>query len=232
MLLAVYFVPVLMTVFVRLRTFEGQVYPYTMSGLITGWVLPIYLIVLVAESVTDDYVAGTMSLSLIHPVSRIQLITAKIVSLFILIVFYLVLAMLLGYGAGRLFFGWGGEFMIRGVGYSVWEGVRITAVSFFASAFPLLSFGVFVVFIALLLSSSAAVVGLATGIFLLFSVAELIFAEAGIYLITSYILSFPATLALPGDVGLPVPAVLFITLHGLFFYLLSLVLFCRKDILS
>ena len=77
MLLAVYFVPVLMTVFVRLRTFEGQVYPYTMSGLITGWVLPIYLIVLIAESVTDDYVAGTMSLSLIHPVSRIQLITAS-----------------------------------------------------------------------------------------------------------------------------------------------------------
>ncbi|MDW7684191.1 MAG: ABC transporter permease [Bacillota bacterium] len=232
LLVVIYLFPVVMSVFVRMRTFDGQIYPYTMSGFITAWVVPLFLIVVTAEMVTDEYLSGGISVSLVHPVSRVQLVTAKITAILIVTVLFLIFAMLLGYAMGTLFFGWGTEFMIRGLEYSVWQGISLTVISFLAPAVPLLSFSMYVFFIALLLSGSAAVVGLAAGTFFAFSLAELVFRELRPYLITAYFSSLPAALISSEKTAGLQFAILFIVVHGAVFYFLSLTNFTRKDILN
>ena len=227
-----YLLPVLMTVFVKIKTFDGQIFPYTMASLITAWIMPIVLIVMIAESITDEYTSGTLSLSLVQPISRTQLITAKIVALLIITTFLLTLAMLLGYGIGTLFFGWGTDFMIRGVVYSTGEGIRITATTFLASVFPLMAFSTMIIFLALLLSGTAAVTGVAIGILLTYTFADLLIKEIQPYLINAYFSLLPTMLSFPTSPQKLQFAMLFITVHGLIFYLASLMLFNKKDMLN
>lgn len=106
-LLMINIIPVLLTLLIGIRTMDGQSYPSTLYGFTVSWVLPLFLIAIIAELITEEYSAGTLSLSLVHPVTRVQLITAKAVAIFILILAGLLYALLLGYGIGTLFFGWG-----------------------------------------------------------------------------------------------------------------------------
>lgn len=232
LLTILYLLPVLMTVFVKIKTFDGQIFPYTMASLITAWIMPIVLIVIIAESITDEYTSGTLSLSLVHPISRTQLITAKLVALLIITTFLLTLAMLLGYGIGTLFFGWDADFMIRGVVYSTAEGIKITATTFLAPVFPLMAFSAMILFLALLLSGSAAVVGVSIGILLTYTFADLLIKEIQPYLINAYFALLPTMLSFPTSPPKLRFALVFITVHGLVFYLASLMLFNKRDVLS
>lgn len=60
---------------------NGQNVPILMLPTIVNILLPLFVIVLVAGMITDEYANGTLKLSLIHPVSRTSLLTAKLLAL-------------------------------------------------------------------------------------------------------------------------------------------------------
>lgn len=92
-----------------------------MYGLTVSWAIPIFLIAVIAETITEEYTAGTLSLSLVHPVTRAQFILSKFISYFLLILALLFYSLVLGYGIGALFFSWGNGFLIRGITYTTAE---------------------------------------------------------------------------------------------------------------
>jgi ABC-2 type transport system permease protein len=230
-LLIINIIPVLMTLVVRIRTLDGQSYPSTLFGFTVSWVIPLFLIAIIAEMITEEYTAGTLSLSLVHPVSRLQLFTGKAVTLLLLILVALIYALLLGYGIGTVFFGCGNEFFMRGIAYSSWEGVQFTVGTYLLAAIPLWSFSLLVMFLAMVMSSGASVVGIAAGILLVFTMLDLLAAEISPYLITTYFSSLPALIMLtPGRPNL-LFALLFVLLHSVLFYLAGFIVLQKRDMI-
>lgn len=229
-LLMINIIPVLLTLLIGIRTMDGQSYPSTLYGFTVSWVLPLFLIAIIAELITEEYSAGTLSLSLVHPVTRVQLITAKAVAIFILILAGLLYALLLGYGIGTLFFGWGSGFFMRGISYTTWEGIRITLGSYLGSAVPLLSFSLMIMFLALIMSSGASVVGASAGLLLIFTILDLLAEEISPFLISSYFVVTHLFLSFNRqEVSFTLA---FLLLHSLLFYLAAMVVLQKKDIVN
>lgn len=230
-LFLLYLLPVFITFFTRMKTQDTQTFPLTMYGLTVSWAIPIFLIALIAETITEEYTAGTLSLSLVHPVTRAQFILSKFFSYFLLILALLFYSLALGYGIGALFFSWGNGFLIRGITYTTAEGLRYTIGSYLAASGPLLSFCAFIMFLSLTISGSAAVVSLGTGLLFSFYILNLLVDDLGTYLISSYLGAVPGLLFFTYDPADVQSALVFITLHGLLFLLCSLFIFRRRDIL-
>lgn len=227
-ILAVNLLPVLISLSVRMNTTNGQVFPLSTYGVIVAFILPIFLIILIAEMFTDELTSGTLSLSLVHPVTRFQVLTAKVVHLFLFILFVLLFCLLFGYGFGTAIFGWGSEFMQRGMVYSTTQGIQITIATYLSSILPLFSFSLFVMFIAFILQGSAAVVGVSTGVYFLSILSEMLI-DFPILPVTAYFNTLSYVLA---AISAPNSALLHILLNvgfGLLFYLLTLWIFHRKD---
>lgn len=227
--LVVNIVPVLMTLVVRIRTLDGQSYPSTLFGFTVSWILPLFLIALIAEMFTDEVAAGTISLSLVHPVSRLRFYTGKAVTLLLFILAALVFALTVGYVFGTLFFGWGNSFFMRGVEYPTLEGIRITIVSYASAAVPLWSFSLFIAFLAMVMSGSASVVAVSAGILLIFSVLDLMAGEISPYLVTAYFTDLADVFLFPSTNGYLFPLA-YLGLHGLLFFLGGFWLLQRRDI--
>ena len=100
-----------------LRVFNdaGQTYPLFLHGLTVSWIIPIYITVLAADMITDEYANGTLTLSLVHPVTRGELLAAKTLSLFTLTFIILIATLAIGYAAGAAALGWGSRFLHRGI---------------------------------------------------------------------------------------------------------------------
>ncbi|NLZ38156.1 MAG: ABC transporter permease subunit [Firmicutes bacterium] len=228
LLLIIYLFPVLMTLVVRMNTLNGQVYPLTVFGVITSFVMPLFLIVLIAEIVTEDYLSGNLSHTIIQPVTRWQIITAKVLFVFLLLITLMLFCLLLGYGIGCFIFGWGTDFMLRGASYTSLTGVKLTIISYLSASLPLLAFGLFVTFIAVIVQSGAAAVGISAGI-LFFSIMLELLTEIGPFLINNYFNTLPFILGAFVNPMTLISSIVFISCFGLLFYFLTLVIFIRKD---
>jgi ABC-2 type transport system permease protein len=231
-ILLIELVPVFGSLMVKVSTFTGQTYPLFLHGLTVSWVIPIFIAVLISDMFTEEYVNGTLTLSLIHPVTRSEMIAAKAVSVLILILFLLVFTMFLAYVIGLAIFGWEPQFMIRGIEYSTLTGIQLTIYSFLSSAIPLLVFGIMVMFLALLFYSSGIVVGVSIGLMLLFAFLGYLLKEIEPYLITGYFSSFPNSLLFTGNNSEITMALKVMALYGIFFFAASITLFKKKDLFN
>lgn len=229
LLLLLYLLPVLMTMMVRLNTYNGQVYPLIMFGVVTSFALPLFLIIFVTEIFTEEYLSGTLSLTLLHPTTRRQLITAKVIFTYLVILMLLVVSLSLGYFIGTVIFGWGSEFMARGMTYSMSEGVFITCTAYLSASLPLLAFSLLVLFLALVMQSGAAVVGVSAGLLFTFTMLQLLVDELSPLLINTYFNTLPFVLDYISNSSSLVFSVLFVISFGLIFYLLGLFVFTRRD---
>lgn len=210
--------------------FNGQTYPLSILGILASWLLPLFLIVIVAEIITEDYAIGMLALTLIHPVSRFKLLAAKALYLLLLIVSILLLAMLSAYLIGTVCFGWAGEFAIRGVTYSAVQGFLITAGSYLISAVPLFAFSSLIMLLALLLQSSALVVGTAAGMLFTFYILGELISELQPYFLTSYFSYFSHIYYYLDDLPSLWAALGAVGLYGLIPYLISIGVFYRRDL--
>jgi ABC-2 type transport system permease protein len=223
-------VPVLMTLLVRIRTLDGQSYPSTLFGFTVSWILPLFLVVIITEMITEEYMGGTLSLSLVHPVSRFQLYTAKALSLLIFIAVAVLYSLLVGYGIGTIVFGWGTEFFMRGVAYTTWQGMQITVGSYLLSIIPLWSFCFFVMFLATVLSGGASVVGTAAGFMLIATILDVLSGQVRPYLITTYFTSLPVSVLIAPQQGGVTFALTFLFFHGVIFYLAGFYILHKRDL--
>ncbi len=216
----------------RIFTDAGQTYPLFLHGLTISWIIPIYIAILTADMIAEEYDNGTLVLSLVHPVTRGELLAAKVLSLFALTVFILIVTMAIGYAAGTAALGWGSRFLHRGIEYTSARGTYLTIFTYLCSAVPLFAFGLLVTFLAFLLGSSGAVVGISIGTMLLSTALGYLVPEAAPYLVTNHFGSFSQSLLfsrnLPeAELGLKVMAV-----YGILSYVCSYALFRSRDLVN
>lgn len=224
--------PVIFTLFLNMKTLNGQVFPLNMFAVITTFVMPIFLIVVVAEIVTEELLSGNLALSLVHPVTRGQVIAAKVIFVFTLILLLQVISLVFAYTIGTVIFGWGSDFMLRGSTYPMLLGVYITIAAYLSAVIPLWVFSLLIIFIAVIIQGGAAVVGIAAGLFMLFNILNLLADEIRLVLINTYFNTVPLVLAyLDNPSELLFPA-LFMGCFAVIFYLLTVVVVLRKDMVN
>lgn len=222
--------PVFFTYISRFKVHDGQTYPLFFLGMITSLVVPIFISIITADMVTEEYVAGTLSTTLIHPVSRLKLLTAKVITLYMVILFALTYTLLLSYGVGSLSFGWGEAFLDRGIVYSSTEGVIITLGSYLIASLPLLSFALFVVLLAHLFLSASAVVGISISLMILFSIVGLLVSEIQPYLLTTYFTHLSELILFSSNREGTLKAIAVILFYGVISFALSALIFNRRDL--
>jgi ABC-2 type transport system permease protein len=222
--------PILFTYISRFKVHDGQTYPLFFLGMITSLVVPIFISIITADMVTEEYVSGTLSTTLIHPVSRLKLLTAKVITLYLVILLALTYTMLLSYGLGSLSFGWGEAFLDRGIIYSSREGIIITLGSYLISSLPLLSFALFVVLLAHLFLSASAVVGISISLMILFSIVGLLVSEIQPYLLTTYFTHLGEMILFSPNREGTLRAITVILLYGIISFALSAFIFKRRDL--
>jgi len=225
------FLPLLFVLISSMKIHDGQTYPLFFAGIITSFLLPVFITILVSEMITDEYIKGNFAVTLIHPVSRTMLLTAKAAALFLVINIILAASLVSGYGIGTLLFGWGEEFLYQGVAYTTREGIIMTLGHYFYASLPLFSFSFPVTLLALIFLNSGLVVGATLGATFAAILTGLLVKEIQPYLITIYFTELPRLL-LSGaglkDILLPAAVIFF---YAFLPYLVSFYLLNKRDIL-
>jgi len=208
----------------------GQTFPLTLFDSTASIIIPIFIIILIADLVTEEYVDGSLKLSLLRPVSRRKLLLGKMGALVIGIMVLLLFLLILGYAIGILIFGWGDQFLIKGRTLTTGEGLLFTLKVYMLSLLPYASFGALILLFAVFMSNTGSVVGIGIGILLISLLTGQVFPELSAYLISSY---FNTLDLLTSDMGAPeiICGLSLVAIYGILFYALSSWGFSKKDLL-
>lgn len=178
--------------------------------------LPIFFAIIIAESFTEEYKAGTLKLTLLHPISRTHYLLGKILALIPIGLFLVGLSGILGFLVDFIKLGSSG-ININNVADLFAKGVL--------SLFPILAFSMIILLLSLILNSSGAVIGGTFGFMILF---QLLAVFAGKYNMENLIITNYFNMFFDGSNGITGLGVVAAYLLG--FLVLSLVFFNRKDI--
>jgi ABC-2 type transport system permease protein len=211
---------------------DGQSYPLFLHGLTVSWIIPIFITVLVTDMFTEEYTNGTLTLPLVHPVTRGELLAAKVLSLLILIFIILTATMVIGYVAGTVMRGWGSQFLYRGVARSSAKGIYLTILTYLCSVIPLFVFGLLVMLLAFLINNSGAVVGVSLGLILLFAFLGFLDSNINPYLVTYYFSSFPQSLLFAKNFPEAMLALKVMAVYGICSYASSIAIFLKRDLVN
>lgn len=124
----------------------------------------LFMAVLAADLIADEIRSGTLTLTLVRPVSRIELLNAKVASFFLLVAVGLGYLVISSYIVGTLALGWGEQFVLEGAAYSSGQGIWLTVRSFLLMLLPNLGFGMIVIFIGIVASNLGVTIGLSLGL--------------------------------------------------------------------
>lgn len=224
-------IPVALSFLSPYKIQDGQSYPLFFFGFIVYFVLPIFIPMLVADMITEEYLSGTLSLTLIQPITRGGLLLAKALSLYLTIIAVLIHALISAYLIGTIFFSWGAEFIYKGVSYSTAEGIFLTTGLYLVSSFPFLSYGIGVILLALLIQNSGGVVGVSIGLIIVCFALTGLIPNIQSYFLSTYFGSFSHLVLLEPFIPDRNLAVKVIGIHGVIFYLASFFVFRKKDLL-
>ena len=217
---------------------NGQTTAFYMLNFMITNILPIFIIVAIADMITGEYVDGTLKLPLLHPVSRTKLLTAKVLALALVLLFILMFSMLLSYAMGTAIFGWGQHFSYQepnqaiqdAVVYTAQEGIIVTLTSYLLSLFPLIAFGMIIMFLAFFFNSSGVTAGISIGFLIFLSIfGEVVEAIRPLLIIDG--LSMFKHLFVERDLGRLAFSIAVTSLYGVGFFLASVNLFKKKDLL-
>lgn len=126
---------------------NGQSVPLTLVNGMAQFMtifIPIYL----ADSITGEYRSGTLKLSLLQPVDRLDLLRAKLAALFIFITLIVSFSVLSSYIMGTVAFGWGSYTGYAGTRYAPAQGIVLTLTAYALLLLPYLAYGMMAAFVA------------------------------------------------------------------------------------
>lgn len=208
--------------------FNGQVFPVTvLDGLNT--LLAVFLIILIADMLTEEYISGTLKLPLLRPVTRGQILASKVLALFLVTCLLFFFTLVSGYIVGVLFLGWGHQFLLAHTTLSPLEGILTTLMVYGLTLLPLFAFGVAVLALSLLLTSGGSVIGLGIGALFAGSIVSQINRTLSPYLITTYFKPYQDLLS--GNWGAINAGLVAFVIYTAVFYLASHWIFKRKNLL-
>lgn len=207
---------------------NGLSFPLTVLAGI-GEMIAIFVIILVADMITDEYVTGTLKLNLLHPVSRTRFWFAKALSLLLAIGILLGFTLGSSLVIGTIIGGIGDSLKIAGHTFSPIPGLLATSAAFFSTAIPLWSYALLVMFFAIHLTSTGSVIGVGMGLYFFMAILGQVWGAGRPYLLNTYINIYGYVFT--GQWKQVITGVLVILLYGGLGYLLGLYSFKRKDLL-
>ncbi|MBX4270431.1 ABC transporter permease [Clostridium estertheticum] len=134
----------------------------TLDGMVMKPIVPIFMVLVIVEVLTDDYSLGTMKFSLMTTIKKSDFIIGKLLFIALYALIFMAISFIFSYIVGTTIFGLGGkEETIKNLVYNIkCYGVLIL---------PLLSFCAMMSLIALLINNSGAMIGLGIGIIVILS---------------------------------------------------------------
>lgn len=137
----------------------GQSAPLVLINILSQFMV-IFIPIFIGDSITNEYRQGTLKLSLLRPITRHQLLRAKIASLFVFISIMVLFFIVASYAIGTYFLGWGSGTEYAGQLYTPIEGLLLTLGANVLLILPFMAYGMFVTSIAVLSNNmSLAVIG-------------------------------------------------------------------------
>jgi ABC-2 type transport system permease protein len=200
--------------------------------------IPFLIVLIGGDLLAGESTAGTYRMLITRPVSRFQIVTSKFIAAIITTVSMLLWLALMSLGLGTLFFGTGVLVVLKGT-FTIFASNDVLWRFILAYSFGILSMSV-VVSLAFLFSSlvenaiGPIVATMAVIIvFMIISVINVdIFATIKPYLFTNYMPGWLSFFDNPIDYSVVAKDAIILGGHILGFYLITLILFLRKDILS
>jgi len=216
-------------------TATGLSLPMVMLDAVSSFVLPLFIIILIGFMISEEYGQGTLSISLIHPVTRGKLLLSKLITVEIVAVILLIFTFVISFVIGTLFFGVGQEVAVTSliygkVAYPVASGLMLTLQSYTLTAITMIAFTSLVILLAIQFSSSGAMIGAGIGILIVLTALSNIPAKFNQYFITGY-LKFHNIIFYGSPAVKPVFGVLVLAIYAIAAYVISCSVFKKKDIL-
>ena len=141
----------------------GQSAPMALTDIFTLF-MSFFIPIFIADSFAGEYRQGTLKLSLLHPVSRLCLLKAKLGSLLVLLLILTVFFVTAAYAIGVFHLGWGDGFEYNGSLYTPVHGMFITFGSYLLLIFPAMAYGLLTAIIAILSGNMTAAILASVGI--------------------------------------------------------------------
>ncbi|AJA47171.1 hypothetical protein CPAST_c10710 [Clostridium pasteurianum DSM 525 = ATCC 6013] len=193
----------------------------TLSGMVMKPIVPIFMVLVIAETLTEDYTHGTMKFALMTPIKKSDFIIGKLLFIALYALIFMVISFIASYIVGTIVFGLGdkGE-IINNFIYNV----KCYAIIIL----PLLSFSTVISFIALFINNSGAVIGLGIGINFIMVILDMSIKNIMYFTFSGgmYAYQFIGKSSAHNILTFPITACIYI----LIFSLLIVVIISKKDI--
>lgn len=208
----------------------GETFPVTIFEGLASVVIPVFIIAMVSNIAAEEYSEGTIKLTLLSRASRSKLLTGKLLAFGIILLIFLVIMLILSYGIGFVLLGWGGEFMVKGRALTSGQGIVITLLTYVLSLIPFMSFAAFIMFVSILTKKggAATITGCGVLFFLLF--LQIVFPDLAHLIVTNYFNTYKIITSQNG-INPALTGFSTILAYGVIFYLLSLRIFNKQDIM-
>lgn len=135
----------------------------TLEGMIMKPLIPIFMILIVAEVFTEDYVNGTMKFSLMTPIKKIELISGKFLFIAVYAAALMSISFIFSYIVGIITFGNISEF-VKTLSYDI-KCYTIVML-------PILAFSAVLSFLSLFVNNNGAMIGLGIGIYFIMIIVD------------------------------------------------------------
>ncbi|MDF2504296.1 ABC transporter permease [Clostridium sp.] len=193
----------------------------TLSGMVMKPIVPIFMVLVIAEILTEDYTHGTMKFSLITPIKKSDLLIGKLLSIYLYALIFMIISFITSYITGSIVFGLGD----RG---DIINNFIYNAKCYAIIILPLLSFSTVISFIALFINNSGALIGLGIGINFIMVILDISIKNIMYFTFSGgmYAYQFIGKSGAHNILNFPITACIYI----LIFLLLSVATICKKDI--
>lgn len=212
-----------------IKTFNAQSLPLAFVNT-TAQFMAVFIGIYAAWSIADEYKKGAFKLPLLKPVSRIELLHAKILALLVFNLVIILVNILASYAIGLEVFGWGEAAVYKDVVLAPAAGILITFLAYGLNLLPYMAFGMLTLFIALQAESMTTTIMAAIGISYLGQFFYLI-QPIRIYSIVTQMYYFSDYLILGEDSARAILSLVTNLAYFLVFYLLARKTIQTKDLI-
>ncbi len=182
-------------------------------------IMPLFTAMIIIDSFSGEFAKNTMKVTLLRPVSRFKLYTAKITAAGIFIAVNLLIVMVVSLGAG----------LMLSPAENLVSGIWVVLVSYVVSILPMLILAIMVAFMANILKSGTIVFFLSIVLFILFKVLALIFPQYAALLVTSMLNWYSMWTAGTIPAAKLLREFLMMLSYGIIFFTAGFYMFDKKD---
>jgi|GEM_PF-2198880 len=215
---------------------NGQSLPVVMLGGLSSFVFPLFVVMITSFMISEEIGNGTIKLFLLHPVTRTQFISAKLMAITAFNAIMLFFTMIFSYIAGTLILGFGDNFaaetLLEGIyTTTTLQGIAITLLSYLLTILTLSAFGAIMLCIAQKFSSSGITIAVGVGFLILINLLMNMYLPINDFFISGYF-KFSDILMSEGSLQKSLMGVIVLLVYTFLAYFVTRVQFLKRDVLN